>query len=153
MTEPPGISQDVWWPCKVFSGWGSGGRTYESLEEVALEDVDDSLDGESELPVLGMVQLGPVLLQQQQGSLCIWATRGGAEVSRGYGRAEQSLLPVHSGPQWLMKTDLRHDGNFTGLNEQLLYCCNNPSVLHWLYVILNTLQCSLILNTAKYEDI
>lgn len=49
-------------------------RTYESLEEVALEDVDDPLDGVSELPVLGVLQLGPVLLQQQQGSLCIWAT-------------------------------------------------------------------------------
>ncbi|TKS65270.1 hypothetical protein D9C73_028601 [Collichthys lucidus] len=50
--------------------------TYESLEEVALEDVDDPLDGVSELPVLGVLQLGPVLLEQQQSSLCIWATGG-----------------------------------------------------------------------------
>ncbi len=72
-----------------------GGRTYESLEQVALEDVDDPLDGVSELPVLGVLQLGPVLLQQQQGSLCIWRRRrrrrgggagggGGAQVSQGY---------------------------------------------------------------------
>lgn len=48
-----------------------GDHTYESLEQVALEDVDDPLDGVSELPVLSTLQLGPILLQQQQGSLCI----------------------------------------------------------------------------------
>lgn len=45
--------------------------TYERLEQVALEDVDDPLDGESQLPVLGVVQLGPVLLQQQQSPLSV----------------------------------------------------------------------------------
>lgn len=61
--------------------------TYESLEEVALEDVDDPLDGVSELPVLGVLQLGPVLLEQQQSSLCIWATGRGS--SRGEARIRQ----------------------------------------------------------------
>lgn len=50
------------------------GGTYEGLEEVALEDVDDPLDGESQLAVVGVVQLGPVLLQQQQSSLSVWTT-------------------------------------------------------------------------------
>lgn len=65
----------------MCSGSGGAERTYESLEEVALEDVDDPLDGVSELPVLGVLQLGPVLLQQQQGSLCIWTTGGSSRGS------------------------------------------------------------------------
>lgn len=52
-------------------------RTYEGLEQAALEDVDDSLDGETELPFLSALQPGPVLLQQHQSSLCIWETAGG----------------------------------------------------------------------------
>lgn len=63
--------------CEVFCGQ-RGDRTYESLEEIALEDVDDPLDGVSELPVLGVVQLGPVLLQQLQRSLCVCTTGGGS---------------------------------------------------------------------------
>lgn len=64
--------------CEVFCGQ-RGDRTYESLEEIALEDVDDPLDGVSELPVLGVVQLGPVLLQQLQRSLCVCTTGGSSE--------------------------------------------------------------------------
>lgn len=45
--------------------------TYEGLEQVALEDVDDSLDGVPELLVLRPVELGLVALQQEQSSLGI----------------------------------------------------------------------------------
>lgn len=65
------------WPtyfCKMYkvcSGSDRGDRTYESLEQVALEDVNDPLDRVSQLPVVCVLQLGPVLLQQQQGPLCV----------------------------------------------------------------------------------
>lgn len=48
-----------------------GELTYESLEQVALEDVDDPLDGVSELLVLRTLELGLVALQEEQSSLGI----------------------------------------------------------------------------------
>lgn len=45
--------------------------TYESLEQVALEDVDDPLDGVSELLVLRTMEFGLVALQEDQSSLGI----------------------------------------------------------------------------------
>lgn len=49
--------------------------TYECLEKVTLEDVDDPLDGESQLPVLSVVKFSAIFLQEWQGSLCIWTIR------------------------------------------------------------------------------
>lgn len=46
--------------------------TYECLEEVTLEDVDDSLNGVPQLSVLGAVEFRAVFLQQQQSPLSIW---------------------------------------------------------------------------------
>lgn len=51
---------------------GGGGLTYESLEQVALEDVDDPLDRVSKLLVLGTMQLGLIILQEEQSSLSIY---------------------------------------------------------------------------------
>lgn len=45
--------------------------TDQRLEEVALEDADDPLDGVPQLPVLRLAQLGAVLLQEAQGALGI----------------------------------------------------------------------------------
>lgn len=57
--------------------------TDQSLEEVALEDVDDPLDGVPQLPVLRLAQLGAVLLQQAQRSLGICKRTAGTAVSTG----------------------------------------------------------------------
>lgn len=45
--------------------------TYECLEEVTLEDVDDSLDGVPQLSVLCVVEFCPIFLQEQQSPLSI----------------------------------------------------------------------------------
>lgn len=47
-------------------------HTDEGLEEVALEDVDDPLDGYAQLPLVGVLQFGSVFLQQGQRALGIW---------------------------------------------------------------------------------
>lgn len=91
--------------------------TDQSLEEVALEDVDDPLDGVPQLPVLRLAQLGAVLLQQAQRSLGICKRTAGTAVSTGVrggcphtpthphtrgGDAELGTAPPHralSGPE------------------------------------------------------
>lgn len=48
--------------------------TYKCLEEVTLEDVDNPLDGVSQLSVLCIVQFRPIFFQEQESSLRVWGT-------------------------------------------------------------------------------
>lgn len=48
--------------------------TYKCLEEVTLEDVNNPLDGVSQLPVLRIIQFRPIFFQERESSLRVQET-------------------------------------------------------------------------------